>query len=71
VIFVRTISRYRDHAADRGSALTTGAPEQLMSAPTAVAGDARGDLRRGAGSALSASSRRAGGGSSWSPTIRP
>ena len=27
-----TVSRYREYAADRGSALLTGAPEQLMSA---------------------------------------
>jgi heat shock protein HtpX len=31
-ILIRTISRYREYAADRGSALITGAPEQLMSA---------------------------------------
>jgi heat shock protein HtpX len=31
-ILIRTISRYREYAADRGSALMTGAPEQLMSA---------------------------------------
>src|SRR5205814_2269573 len=29
---IRTISRYREYAADRGSALITGAPEYLMSA---------------------------------------
>ena len=31
-ILIRTISRYREYAADRGSALMTGAPEYLMSA---------------------------------------
>ena len=31
-ILIRTISRYREYAADRGAALITGAPEQLMSA---------------------------------------
>src|SRR5204862_7169826 len=31
-VLIRTISRYREHAADRGSALITGAPEYLMSA---------------------------------------
>jgi heat shock protein HtpX len=31
-ILIRTISRYREFAADRGSALITGAPENLMSA---------------------------------------
>jgi heat shock protein HtpX len=31
-ILIRTISRYREFAADRGSALITGAPEYLMSA---------------------------------------
>jgi heat shock protein HtpX len=31
-ILIRTISRYREYAADRGSALITGAPEYLMSA---------------------------------------
>ena len=31
-VLVRTISRYREYAADRGSALITGAPEYLMSA---------------------------------------
>jgi len=31
-ILIRTISRYRESAADRGSALITGAPEYLMSA---------------------------------------
>src|SRR5437016_243144 len=31
-VLIRTISRYREYAADRGSALITGAPENLMSA---------------------------------------
>jgi heat shock protein HtpX len=31
-ILIRMISRYREYAADRGSALITGAPEYLMSA---------------------------------------
>jgi heat shock protein HtpX len=31
-ILIRTISRYREYAADRGSAIMTGAPENLMSA---------------------------------------
>jgi heat shock protein HtpX len=31
-VLIRTISRYREYAADRGSALLTGAPENLMSA---------------------------------------
>jgi heat shock protein HtpX len=31
-ILIQTISRYREYAADRGAALLTGAPEQLMSA---------------------------------------
>ena len=31
-ILIRTLSRYREYAADRGAALITGAPEYLMSA---------------------------------------
>ena len=31
-ILIRTISRYREYAADRGASLITGAPEHLMSA---------------------------------------
>src|SRR5919201_1159262 len=31
-VLIRTISRYREYAADRGSAVITGAPEHLMSA---------------------------------------
>jgi heat shock protein HtpX len=43
------ISRYREYTADRGSALITGAPEQLMSALTKIAEKSpRGDLRGGA-----------------------
>ncbi len=34
-----TISRYREYAADRGSVLLTGAPEQLMSALQKVTGE--------------------------------
>jgi heat shock protein HtpX len=37
-ILIRTISRYREYAADRGSALITGAPEHLMSALQKIAG---------------------------------
>jgi heat shock protein HtpX len=36
-ILIQTISRYREYAADRGSALITGAPEQLMSALQKIA----------------------------------
>jgi heat shock protein HtpX len=35
-----TVSRYREFAADRGSAILTGAPEQLMSALRKLASDA-------------------------------
>jgi heat shock protein HtpX len=38
-ILIRTISRYREYAADRGSALITGAPEQLMSALQRISSD--------------------------------
>src|SRR5207244_9736180 len=31
-VLIRTLSRYREYTADRGSALLTGAPEYLMSA---------------------------------------
>jgi heat shock protein HtpX len=42
------LSRYREYVADRGAALITGAPEQLMSALQKLAGaPARGDLRGG------------------------
>ena len=36
-VLIRTISRYREYAADRGAALLTGAPEQLMSALQKIA----------------------------------
>jgi heat shock protein HtpX len=36
-VLIRTISRYREFAADRGAALLTGAPEQLMSALQKIA----------------------------------
>ena len=36
-ILIMTISRYREFAADRGAALVTGAPEQLMSALQKIA----------------------------------
>ena len=49
LVFVWTLSRYREYVADRGSALITGAPEQLMSALTKIGGaEPRGDLRGGA-----------------------
>jgi heat shock protein HtpX len=38
-VLIRTISRYREYAADRGAALITGAPEQLMSALQRIASD--------------------------------
>jgi heat shock protein HtpX len=38
-VLIRMISRYREYAADRGSALLTGAPEQLMSALQKIASD--------------------------------
>jgi heat shock protein HtpX len=36
-ILIRTISRYREYAADRGAAVITGAPENLMSALQRIA----------------------------------
>ena len=36
-VLIRMISRYREYAADRGSALITGAPEHLMSALQKIA----------------------------------
>jgi heat shock protein HtpX len=36
-ILIRTISRYREYSADRGAALLTGAPENLMSALQKIA----------------------------------
>lgn len=48
VLVMRAVSRYREYAADRGSALLTGAPEQLMSALTKIHGATpHGDLRGG------------------------
>jgi heat shock protein HtpX len=38
-ILIRTISRYREYAADRGSAIITGAPENLMSALQKISGN--------------------------------
>ena len=38
-ILIRTISRYREYAADRGSAVITGAPENLMSALQKISGN--------------------------------
>ncbi len=37
-VLIRTLSRYREYAADRGSALMTGAPEYLMSALQKISG---------------------------------
>src|SRR5688500_4257245 len=37
-ILIRSISRYREYAADRGAAIITGAPENLMSALQKIAG---------------------------------
>jgi heat shock protein HtpX len=52
-ILIRTISRYREYAADRGSALLTQAPEQLMSALQKISSDMlripQRDLREVAG----------------------
>jgi heat shock protein HtpX len=52
-ILIRTISRYREYTADRGSALITGAPEYLMSALQKIASDIvripQRDLREVAG----------------------
>jgi heat shock protein HtpX len=52
-ILIRTISRYREYAADRGSALITGAPENLMSALQKITSDMmripQRDLREVAG----------------------
>jgi heat shock protein HtpX len=38
-VLIRMISRYREFAADRGAAVITGAPEQLMSALQKIASD--------------------------------
>src|SRR5205085_12347197 len=52
-ILIRTISRYREYAADRGSALITGEPEYLMSALQKISGQIaqipQRDLREVAG----------------------
>jgi heat shock protein HtpX len=52
-ILIRTISRYREYAADRGSALITGSPEYLMSALQKISSDMfripQRDLREVAG----------------------
>jgi heat shock protein HtpX len=52
-ILIRTISRYREYVADRGSALLTGAPENLMSALQRISSDMmripQRDLREVAG----------------------
>jgi len=52
-ILIRTISRYREYAADRGSALITGTPEHLMSALQKIASNItqipQQDLREVAG----------------------
>jgi len=52
-ILIRTISRYREYTADRGSALITGAPEYLMSALQKISSDMlripQRDLREVAG----------------------
>src|SRR5204862_2993865 len=52
-VLIRTISRYREYAADRGSALITGAPENLMSALQRISSDMmripQRDLREVAG----------------------
>jgi heat shock protein HtpX len=49
LLLMWAISRYREYTADRGSALITGSPEQLMSALTKIAEkEPRGDLRGGA-----------------------
>ncbi len=37
-VLIRTLSRYREYAADRGSAVITGAPEHLMSALQKITG---------------------------------
>jgi heat shock protein HtpX len=41
-ILIRALSRYRELAADRGSALITGAPEQLASALQRISGAIEG-----------------------------
>jgi heat shock protein HtpX len=52
-VLIRMISRYREYAADRGSAILTGAPEYLMSALQKISGEIaripQRDLREVAG----------------------
>jgi heat shock protein HtpX len=52
-VLIRLISRYREYAADRGSAIITGAPENLMSALQKISGEIaripQRDLREVAG----------------------
>jgi heat shock protein HtpX len=52
-VLILTISRYREYVADRGAAVLTGAPEQLMSALQKIASDIlripQRDLREVAG----------------------
>jgi heat shock protein HtpX len=52
-VLIRTISRYREYVADRGAALLTGAPENLMSALQRISSDMmripQRDLREVAG----------------------
>jgi heat shock protein HtpX len=49
LLLMWTVSRYREYAADRGSALITGAPQDLISALVKIEGGAppRSDLRGG------------------------
>jgi heat shock protein HtpX len=49
LLLMWTVSRYREYAADRGSALITGAPQDLISALLKIKGGAppRADLRGG------------------------
>jgi heat shock protein HtpX len=48
IILIRTLSRYREFAADRGAAIITGQPANLISALQKISGQrvAREDLRR-------------------------
>jgi heat shock protein HtpX len=49
LLLMWTVSRYREYAADRGSAIITGAPQDLISALLAIEGGSppRSDLRGG------------------------